>query len=198
MTTALPPTITDATVTLTYAGVMPGVSAGQYFGYCTIADVRYYFPNLSSFASLAVGNSGNSLIAQMVTEAALELQNMIDPIYQMPYSGTNGPILLTLRQLNARLATSMLIDRYFTGSEPDLSPWSKDYRSYVELLVLDLQNGKTRWDTPFGDATPRAMMPVYDLSSLATIYPNPSVADVSSQAPIFKISRSPYRTDDMQ
>lgn len=193
MTTPLPPTITDATVTLTYAGVQPGVSAGQYFGYCTVADVKFYFPNLTAYTTLT-----SSIVGQMVTEAALELQNLIDPIYQMPYTGANGPILLTLRNLNARLATSMLIERYFTGAEPDLSPWAKEYRDYVELLVADLENGKTRWDTPFGDATPRAMMPVYDIASLATIYPNPSVADVSAQQPIFRISRSPYRTDDME
>lgn len=192
MTTPLPPTITDASVTLTYAGIQPGVSAGQYFGYCTIADVKYYFPNQASFTQLT-----NSVVGQMVTEAAMELQNLIDPVYQMPYTGTNGPILLTLREWNARLCCSMLIDRYFTGNEPDLSNWSKDYRSYVELLLVDLLTGKVRWDNPFGDATPRAMMPVYNLSTGATIYPNPSAADTSAQAPIFTIGRSKFRSDDL-
>ncbi|MGZ3682201.1 MAG: hypothetical protein ACXVDI_26875, partial [Ktedonobacterales bacterium] len=119
--TALPPVIADATVTLSYAGTQAGIVAGQYYGYCTIADVRYELPNIASYPDLTattgtppINMNGNSLIAQEITHAALELQDTLDHFYQMPYTGTNAVILLTLREMNAKLACARIIDRYFS------------------------------------------------------------------------------------
>ena len=79
----LPPTITDATVTLTFG------ASGQYYGYCTIADVSFEFPDKALFSELS-GSTGNSVIAQEITYAAQELQEQLALVYQMPYAGTDG------------------------------------------------------------------------------------------------------------
>lgn len=200
MATTLPPTITDALVTLTYAGVQPGVSAGQYFGYCTVADVRYEFPDIAEMKDLSTDNAtSRSIIAQEITASASEIQEMIDPFYQMPYAGTNGPILLKLRQMNAKLAVANLIEHYFQGSEPNMSPWAAARRAWVELQVTDLKNGVVRWDTPFGDATARALAVVYDPSTAllvgGTAVLGPQQDDQAS-SPIFTISRNRFRQNN--
>jgi hypothetical protein len=183
---ALPPTITDASVTLTFG------AAGVYYGYCTIADVDYEFPNKASFATLT-----NSVVAQAITYAGQELQQLIEHFYQMPYVGSDGGILLTLRQMNAWLATANLIDRYFQGNEPDLSPAGKERRSWAELKVEDLVNGSEQWGPPFGDAVPMVMKPVYDLSTGATISPNPGDLNPNNASPIFSIGLTRFRSDMM-
>lgn len=185
MADAAPPTITDASVTLTFG------TAGQYYGYCTIADVTFEFPNAASFSTLT-----NSAVAQEVTYAALELQQMLAQWYVMPYTGTNFNVVNTLREMNAKLAAARLIDRYFSGSEPNLSAAGAALRAFVEVLVVDIENGKLRFEDPWGDATPRAMLPVYDTAQGATIYPNPSIADSTSATPIFTISRPNFKRDD--
>lgn len=201
MATTLPPTITDATVTLSFAGVQSGVVTGQYFGYCTIADLKYQLPNIASYGTLTAANApstgvpmnGNSLLAMEITYAALELQNMLDHHYQMPYAGSNGPILTTLREMNAKLAAARVIDRYFLGGEANASPSAAELRSWVELIVVDLKNGAIRWDAPFGDATPRGMLPVYQTSVGATISPSPYDADPLTANPVFSMGLSRYR-----
>jgi hypothetical protein len=182
----LPPTITDASVTLTFG------AAGQYYGYCTIADVSYEFPDKSSYTTLT-----NSVIAQAITQAAQEIQDQLARIYQMPYTGTDAGIQNTLRDINAKLATSKLIERYFQGSEPDLSPAAAERASWAALIVTDLKNGVIQWGAPFGDAVPMAEKPIYPMASAATIYPGPNAADPDARAPIFAIGRTRYRTDTM-
>ena len=182
---ASPPVITDASVTLTFG------AAGQYYGYCTIADVKFEFPNAGSFSTLT-----NSVVGQEITYAALELQKMLDHFYVMPYTGTSFNVTTTLREMNAKLATARIIKRYFSGSEPDFSPEAESMRQEVEMLVTDIENCNLRLEDPWGDATPRAMLPVYDLATGATIYPNPSIADTSAATPIFTIARPTFKRDD--
>ena len=199
--TALPPTISDATVTLSYAGVQSGVVVGQYFGYCSIADLKYELPNIANYGTLLAANgtapinmNGNSLLAQEISYAALEVQNMLDHYYQMPYSGSNGPILTTLREMNAKLAASRVIDRYMLGAEPgSISPTAAERRSWVELIVVDLMNGKIRWDAPFGDATPRGMLSVYQLSAGATVQPSPYDLNPLNANPVFTMGAARFR-----
>ena len=179
-----PPTITDASVTLTFG------TAGQYYGYSTIADVTYEFTNVSSFTTLT-----NSAVAQEITYAANELQKMLEHYYVMPYTGSDWSILQTLRELNAKLASARLVDRYFLGSEPDLSPFAAQLRQWVELKVLDIVNGTEHWETPFGDATAQAMQPVYDLSAGATVAPDPGSADPATALPTFVRGLNRYRPD---
>ena len=199
MATALPPTITDALVTLTYAGVVSGVSAGQYFGYCRCADVRYEFANISEFSDLtAINTTSQSIIAQEITAAAIELQEMLDPYYVMPYTGTNGPILMKLLAMNAKLAVANLVDHYFQGGEPNVSAYAAMRRAWVELQVVDLKDGVVRWDAPFGDATARAINTVYDPSTGATILgSSPLDPDPNNNTPIFSLGRSHWRPDMM-
>ncbi len=179
----LPPTITDATVTLTWG------TAGQYYGYCTVADVGFEFPNKGSFATLT-----NSVIGQIITYTAQELQQSIGLIYAMPYAGTDGGVLLTLRNMNAKLATAELIDRYFQGGEPDMSPAAADRRAFVEALVMDLVNGTVHWDTPFGDAVALGEKPAYLRATAAQIWPSPNDIDPLVANPIFQITgQSQYR-----
>lgn len=182
---ASPPVITDASVTLTFG------AAGQYYGYATIADVKFEFPNAASFSTLT-----NNVVGQEITYAALELQKMLDHFYVMPYTGTSFNVTTTLREMNAKLTASRIIDRYFSGSEPDLSPAGKAMRDWVELLMTDIENGKLRLEDPWGDATPRAMLPVYNTAAGATIYPNPSIADTTAATPIFTIARPTFKRDD--
>jgi hypothetical protein len=181
-----PPVITDGTVTLTFG------PAGQYYGYCTRADVTYEFTNIASYASVTP-----NAVAQEITYAAIELQKMIEHYYVMPYVGSDFDILTTLREMNAKLAVARLVERFFMGNEPDLSPWAAERRSYVELLVVDIDNGLMRWEYPFGDAVAQPMLATYDLSKGATVYPNPSAADTDAQTPIFTIGRADFRKNLM-
>jgi hypothetical protein len=179
----LPPTITDNSVTLTFG------AQGQYYGYCTIADVKYEFPNAQSFSSL-----NNNVVAQAVTYTAQEFQNVIARIYQMPYSGTDGGVLLTLRMINAKLATAYLLDRYFQGSEPDLSQHAAACSSWAEGQIADIINGVTRWNPPFADAVAMGELPTYPLSSGATVFPNQLMDDPNDANPIFTISANKFRS----
>ena len=178
----LPPTITDPTVTLTWG------AAGQYYGYCTIADVQYEFANIEAFTTLTA-----SVIAQEISNAAQEMQDLLDHVYQMPYIGTSANILLTLRDVNAKLATANLIDRYFQGSVPNNSSAAAERRSWAELILHDVLTGAIHWEDPFGDAVARGQLAVYQTSTGATITPNPSMNDLAAK-PIFRIGgRDPYR-----
>jgi hypothetical protein len=183
----LPPTIADASVVLTFG------SAGQYYGYCAIADVLFEFPSKDAFRSL-----DNSVVAQEITYAANELQQLLDRTYEMPYVGTNGAILLSLRQINSWLAVANIIDRYFQGSEPDLSPAAAERRSWAELKIVDVNNGIERWGPEVGgDAVPRGMMPVYQLSRAATVTPDPNSLDPNQANPVFSIGLSRFRRGDI-
>ena len=178
----LPPTITDPTVTLTWA------APGQYYGYCTIADVEYEFANTEAYTTLDASTRG-----QEITYAAQEMQDLLDHVYEMPYTGTSANILLTLRDVNAKLAAANIIDRYFKASVPNSSSAAAEMRSWAELIIHDVLTGAIHWEYPFGDATPRGQLPVYQTSSGATVTPNPSLNNDGAQ-PIFRIgTRDPYR-----
>lgn len=179
-----PPTITDASVTLTFG------PTHQYYGYATIADVTYEFANYSSYTTLT-----NSVVAQEITYAANELQKQLEHFYTMPYAGSDWSILNTLRELNAKLAAARLIDRYFTASEPNLSPFGLQLRQWVDVKVLDIVNGNEHWETPFGDAVVAAMEPVYDLAAGITVWPNPNAQDPAVACPTFRMGQNRYRPD---
>src|SRR5260370_39556953 len=103
-----PPQITDNT---NYTGgpVSGGIlkltwaASGIFYGYAAIADVAYEFPNSDSLSLLT-----SSAVAQEIATSAQELQNHLARIYQMPYVGTDGGIIDTLRQITAKLATANL------------------------------------------------------------------------------------------
>lgn len=183
---ALPPIISDGSVTLTFG------AAGVYYGYCTIADVGFEFPNRTSFTTLS-----NSVIAQEITYAAQEFQNLIARLYQMPYVGADGGILLTFRNINAKLATANLIDRYFQGSEPNLSPAGAERRAYAEEYISDIINGTLVLSPPIGDAQSLSEAVVYPTASAATITPNPYLSSPAEMTPIFTISRDKFRDNLM-
>lgn len=182
MASALPPTITDGTVTLTWG------TAGQYYGYCTVADVNFEFANTEAYTT-----KSNSVVGQEITNAAMELQDILDYVYQMPYAGTNGGILLTLRNINAQLAAANIIDRYFSASLPTASADAAAKRSQAELILHDLVNGAIHWEPPFGDAVAQGQLPIYQQSALAVISPAPGSSDTA--APVFVMGRSRYRRD---
>lgn len=179
----LPPTIADGSVTLTFG------AAGQYYGYCTLADVSFEFPDKSSYTTLT-----NSTIGQEITYAAGEIQDLLATRYLMPYTGADGGVQLTLRNLNAKLATANIIDRYFQASKPNLSPAAAERRSWVELVLKDILDGVIQWSgTGFGDATTQPEKPSYPLAKGATIMPDPVLGDEFAQTPIFTMGRSRYR-----
>lgn len=178
---ALPPAITDNSVTLTFG------AAHTYYGYCTIADVGYEFPDESSFTTLT-----NSAIAQEITYAAGEMQDQLARVYQMPYVGTDGGVLLTLRNINAKLATANLIARYFTTGEPNLSPAGTERRGFAEALLTDVIDGRIQWGTPFADAVVMGEKPVYPLSAGATVQPDPN-GDGTGATPYFTMGAMRFR-----
>lgn len=179
---ALPPTIADASVTLTWG------AAGQYYGYCTVADVKYEFPTAAGMTQLT-----NSTIAQEISAAGQELQDQLNLVYSMPYTGADTGITQTLRQINAKLAVANLLDRQFQGSENALSAVAAEHRSWAELIILDLVHGVIQWGPPFGDATPRAEQPLYPTAAGATVMPSPSDSDPYTAAPVFTMSRARFR-----
>jgi hypothetical protein len=180
---ALPPTITDNTVTLTFG------AAGQYYGYCTLADVNFEMPTKGSFTTLS-----NSIIAQEITYAAQELQEQLALKYQMPYVGTDGGILLRLRELNAKLAVANIMDRYFHGSVPNQSEAAAAFRAWVELMLTDVLKGNIQWSgAGFGDAVAMSEKPVYPLSAGATVLPDPNSGDDITSTPLFTMARFRYK-----
>ena len=186
----LPPTIIDASVTLTFG------AAGQYYGYCTIADVSFEFPDKALFSELS-GSTGNSVIAQEITYAAQELQEQLALVYQMPYTGTDGGILLRLRNLNAALGTARLIERYFRGSELNASGAGANLRSEAHLVLTDILDGVIQWAAPFGDAVALAERPVYPRGKGATVLPDPNSADPNAATPIFTMGLTRFRTNTL-
>lgn len=173
----LPPTITDASVTLTF-----GV-AGVYYGYATIADVKFEFANSASFSKL-----DNSTVAQEITYAAQELQEVLATTYQMPYAGSDAGILLTLRNVNAKLAAANIAERYFAATVPNASQMAVELRDWAETMVASIQSGLVQWVAPYGDAVPTAEHPTTPKSALTQGSPNPGQDD-SGRDPIFRIGR---------
>lgn len=180
---ALPPTITDGTVTLTFG------ASGQYYGYCTLADVNFEMPQKANMTTLT-----NSIIAQEITYAAQELQEQLALKYAMPYTGSDGGILLRLRELNAKLAVANITERYFQASVPNASTWSAERRAWVELMLTDILKGNIQWaGTGFGDATPMSEKPVYPLTAGATVLPDPNAGDDITATPLFTLARFRYK-----
>lgn len=180
----LPPLITDGSVTLSYSftyGVTT-YATGAYYGYCAIADVKFEDPNIGNRATWT-----NSVIAQEIAYASVELDELIHYAYVMPYGGSDHRILQRLREMNAKLALANLYDRSLVSNEPDTSPVAARLRTFVHQIVADILSGAIRWDTPFGDATPQSMVPVYDPSVVASITPSPYAGDSSSE-PIFSVT----------
>jgi hypothetical protein len=187
--TILPPKITDGTVSLSFGFIWDGVTypaspsvTGAYFGYCTINDVDYEFANLSGFKSLS-----SSVVAQEICYGAIELQETLQFIYSMPYSGTNQNILTKLREMNAKLAFARLVDRYYTANSPNHSEAAALKRDWVNHQVGQLIDGVVRWDTPFGDAVGTARLPVFNRAAVSGGKPDPNSGD-SSADPIFSLT----------
>lgn len=181
----LPPAIADNSVVLTWRSPATG-----YYGYCTLADVEFEFVDIDSYTSLTA-----SAVGQEITNAAVEIQELLEHLYVMPYTGTDGGILATLRDINAKLAAANLIDRYFAGSLPNDSSAGVGLRRFAEAIIVDIRTTNIRWDAQVGgDAQPQVTMPVYDKARLAQIYPPP---DSQSNTPRFLIGRSKFRDDVM-
>jgi hypothetical protein len=194
---AMPPTITEVGVTLTFNPANPTAgtpAANTYYGYCNVAQVKYLFTtNLTAMAS----GLTDSIIAEAITEAAIELQKQLEHFFLMPYAGSDPVILSTLMELNRKLAFANIYSRYFAGSAPDESPAAEAARQWYDLKITDIVNGAEQWLTPFGDATAQAMAPMYDLAAGASIMPNPQLADRNAATPIFSIGQTRYRWSDI-
>lgn len=180
----LPPLIVDNSVTLTYSFTYGTTTyaSGAYYGYCTIADVKYEDPSVAVKSGMT-----NNVIAQEIAYAAVQLDEFIHYVYVMPYAGNDHRILQRLRELNAKLAAANLWDRFLNQAEPTAgSPASVRLRQYVHEVVGDIVSGAIRWDAPFGDATPQARTPVYDVSTQVSVTPDPNAGDDSAD-PIFTL-----------
>src|SRR5260221_229630 len=91
----LPPAISDANVTIV------DMPASTYYGYCSIAAVRFELPKISEYPDLATVNAtSSSIIATYITYAAQEMQDALALYYVMPYVGTDAGVKLTLRDIN--------------------------------------------------------------------------------------------------
>jgi len=173
----LAPTITDASVTLTWG------PAGQYYGYCTIADVVYEFANAQNMPKLTP-----DVMGQEITYASQEMQEVLATTYEMPYAGSDPGILLTLRNINAKLAAANIADRYFQATVPNASDMATEKRNFAETLLADIQHGLVQWAPPLGDAVPMGERPAYPQSGLTQGSPNPGQMDRGAR-PIFRIGR---------
>src|SRR5689334_23108696 len=134
----LPPSITDAAVCIGFSAD-GAVSTGVYYGYCTVADVTYEFPTAAQMVNLTATPPAIHPIGREITLAAFELHKLLEHLYVMPYTGTDAGILATLRDLNAKLATARLIERFYQGSEPNLSPEAALRHQWVAGKVSDLR-----------------------------------------------------------
>ncbi len=179
-----PPAISDANVTMTFG------PNHTYYGYCAIADVKFELTNVGNMPKAA----DDSVVAQEITYAAIDLQSMLDRYYEMPYLGSNFNILSTLREMNAKLAAAKLMDRYM-ASVDHAGTVAANYTAHVIGMIHDIGRGITRWDDPFGDAVPRAMLPVYNSADEVSQAPDPVQGE--QFAPIFTIAeRTRFRRGD--
>src|SRR5260221_3963203 len=180
----LPPAITDANVTIV------DMPASTYYGYCSIGAVPFELAKISEFPDLATVNAtSSSIIATYITYAAQEMQDALALYYVMPYVGTDAGVKLTLRDINVNLAVANLFDHYVGGNLEATSQVAAVRRAYAELLIVDIQLGKTRISTPFGDAIPKDRKSTRLNSSLARVQPNPGASD-GSGTPKFSMQRS--------
>lgn len=163
--TAAPPTIADAAVTLTFGA--PNI----YYGYCARADVEFEFVNKANLTTLTP-----SAVAQEITYAAIELHQLLDPYYVMPYAGADFSVLHTLRELNAKLAAIRLMNRYFLALD-GVSAAAAGYETYVQGRLRDLTQGHERWDPPFGDAVPQPNLPIYARSAQVAGQPSAALGE---------------------
>ncbi len=187
----LPPAISDANVTIV------DMPASTYYGYCSIAAVRFELPKISEYPDLATVNAtSSSIIATYITYAAQEMQDALALYYVMPYVGTDAGVKLTLRDINVNLAVANLFDHYVGGNLEATSQVAAVRRAYAELLIVDIQLGKTQLATPFGDAVRNPESPTYPRSSLARVNPNPGASD-GSGTPKFSMQRSRFRPDEL-
>src|SRR5260221_229631 len=84
----LPPAISDANVTIV------DMPASTYYGYCSIAAVRFELPKISEYPDLATVNAtSSSIIATYITYAAQEMQDALALYYVMPYVGTDAGVI---------------------------------------------------------------------------------------------------------
>lgn len=190
MTTGLPPEIANVGVTLTFSftnnsGTVR--SSGYYYGYCTIADVQFEFANLRGFTTLT-----DSVIAQEICYTSLRMQEVLDRVYVMPYEGSVQVILQKLRELNAKLAASEIIERYYTGSSPNASEHAMRLLTEVTDTLAAIEAGLIRWDDPSGDATSRASLPVGSRDQMMTGNPDPYSGE-STATPVFTMDQLRFR-----
>lgn len=199
-----PPAITDATVTLPASWNAP---AHTYYGYCTLVDVQFELSTFDSFSDLfpapgttnaVTGMNGNSLLALQISYAAtLDIDAMLGRYYQMPYAGTDTTVLDTLRIINAKLAAARVLDQYLQTNTENATALAQALRAEGEAYLLDIRDGNIAWGPPFNDAVPMGDKPVYPLSALAQVSPNPGNQD-DSAVPIFVIgSAIRFRRDTL-
>lgn len=180
--TALPPAITDNTVTMTWG------PNHTYYGYCTIANVLFLFTNEANMQAKALPPS---VVAEEISYTAINsLQPVLALYYEMPYVGTDDTVLSILREINAMFAAVQLIDRY-QAANGTVSPAAALWQHRVTGIVTDIQNGLIRLGPPFGDAVPMSDLPTYPRASLVTVSPNPTLHP--SQKAVFGMRRPRFR-----
>jgi hypothetical protein len=185
---ALPPLITDGTIVTKPYSWVP--STGIYYGYCTWDDVNNEF--LDS-GNMPVSANNPLFLVQVIIDTAIEMQNALEEVYVMPYTGTNLAIVATLNEINRKMAAAACYERVFGANEPDASVLGEALRAHAESRLLGIINGEEQWGAPFGDALPQGEKVIYPHSSIAQIYPNPNAADPYAQQPIFSMGRLGYR-----
>jgi hypothetical protein len=168
---ALPPQITDAAVTRKVASWAPAV--GLYFGYCQISDVQDLFLNLAEMPSSA---DDPNIVAKAITSSACELQGHLDTVYVMPYAGTDLRISARLCEINAKWAAARVFE-LIAAQEPAHNQMATEWTQYAHAAMMAVLTGAERWDSPFGDATSRAELPVYTTGQLARWSPQGAVFD---------------------
>lgn len=187
---ALPPLIADNNVTIKPFSWVPAIH--QYYGYCTILDVQQEFLDVGNMPTSA--NSPNFL-AQCITDTAIELQNALELVYVMPYTGTNLGITGTLNKINRKLAAAMAIERVFGANQPDATTWGQEQRDYAESCIVGIIDGEEQWSAPFGDAVSQPERAAYPRSALS-VY-SPSMSDQDGGVPIFRIGQTRINRDGL-
>lgn len=196
MASGLPPLISDASVTLSFSFTWPDASGTTYaqhayYGYCTVADAQFEFANVKGMPTLT-----SSVIAQEICYSAQELQEALDYSYEMPYGGSDQNILAKLRELNAKAAAARIVNRYFTGSSPNKSTHGDELQAWVAEQLMAIETGLVRWDTPYGDALPRAALPVPNRRAIFSWSPS-ATSGTETAEPIFTMGRWRFRRNDV-
>lgn len=146
--------------------------------YCKPEDVQSLFKNIGAFSTLDATE-----ITRRVTDAAVEIDRMIEGTYLTPVAG-DAAALTVLRLINSRLAAAVIGEVYFRSSTPNVAPVIAQWRVFAELLIKDILDGVIYFFT--APVRPGGDLPQFPTGAGATFNRDNDADANPESAPLFQ------------